>query len=294
MTRRPSATLAVVALFTFFTLAGAASCTKKESPRAAQTAAHRVVSLSPSTTEAIVAIGAGDALVGRSRYCDFPPDVLKLPQVGGYADPNLEAIFALKPDLVVGARGPAGPQLAEKLAAHGAGTYFPETESFAQIDAMLLGLGERTGHAAEARAVVVRIDARVAGVTEAVRSLPKLRVLMVFGLTPIVVTGPKSFPNEMLERAGGANAVTEGMAYPVLGMERVFALDPDVIVNCAMAEAHGSEQINKDAPGWKNLRAVKEGKVIALSDESVLRPGPRVGDALAILAHAIHPEAKIP
>ena len=291
MTPRPSATLAVVALLLG---ACALSCTKAEPPLASKTAAHRVVSLSPSTTEAAVAIGAADALVGRSRYCDFPPEVLKLPQVGGYADPNLEAIFALKPDLVVGARGPAGPQLAEKLAAHGAGTYFPETESFAQIDAMLLGLGERTGHAAEAHAAVQRIDARVAGVTEAVRGLPKLRVLMVFGLTPIVATGPKSFPNEMIERAGGANAVAEGMAYPVLGIERVFALDPDLIVNCAMAEAHGSEQIHKDAPGWKNLRAVKEGKVIALSDESLLRPGPRVGDALAILARAIHPEAKIP
>lgn len=291
MTVRPSAALAVVALFS---VACALACTKAEPTPASKAAAHRVVSLSPSTTEAMFAIGAMDALVGRSRYCNFPQEVEKLPQVGGYADPNLEAIFALKPDLVVGARGPAGPQLAEKLAAHGAGTYFPETESLAQIDAMLLGLGERTGHAEAARATVVGIDARVAAVAEAVRSLPRIRVLMVFGLAPIVATGPKSFPNEMIERAGGANAVIEGTPYPVLGMERVFALDPDLIVNCAMAGAHGSEQIHADAPGWKNLRAVKQGKVIALSDESVLRPGPRVGEALAILARVIHPEAKIP
>lgn len=287
----PSAALLVVALFP---ATCSLACAKREPPPPSNAISHRVVSLSPSTTEGLFAIGAADTLVGRSRYCDFPPEALKLPQVGGYADPNLEAIFALKPDLVVGARGPAGPQLADKLAAHGAGTYFPETESLAQIDAMLLGLGERTGHATEAQATVTRIDARIAAVAEAVRALPKLRVLMVFGLAPIVTTGPKSFPNEMIERAGGVNAVTEGQAYPVLGMERVFALDPDLIVNCAIAEAHGSEQIHKDAPGWKNLRAVKEGKVVALTDESVLRPGPRVGDALAILAHAIHPEAKIP
>lgn len=287
----PSAALFVVLLFS---ATCPLACAKDGPPAPSGAASHRVVSLSPSTTEAMFAIGAADALVGRSRYCDFPPEALKLPQVGGYADPNLEAIFALKPDLVVGARGPAGPQLADKLATHGAGTFFPETESLAQIDAMLLGLGERTGHAAEAQATVGRIDARVASVAEAVRGLPKVRVLMVFGLAPIVTTGPKSFPNEMIERAGGVNVVAEGQAYPVLGMERVFALDPDLIVNCAIAEAHGSEQIHKDAAGWRNLRAVKEGKVVALTDESVLRPGPRVGDALAILAHAIHPEAKIP
>ncbi|MGH7280002.1 MAG: helical backbone metal receptor, partial [Polyangiaceae bacterium] len=89
----------------------------------------RVVSLSPSTTETMFAIHAGDELVGRSRYCDYPPEARALPEVGGYTDPNFEAILALHPDLVIGARGPLGPPLEERLKSHGASTYFPETET---------------------------------------------------------------------------------------------------------------------------------------------------------------------
>ena len=257
-------------------------------------ARERVVSLSPSTTETMFAVGAKSALVGRSRYCDFPPEARSLPVVGGYADPNLEAILSLKPDLVIGARGPVGPALAERLKAHGATVYFPETESFAQIDTMILGVGERTGHASDATRVVEAIHAHETAIEEAVRGKKRPRVLLVFGLTPVIVAGPKSFPNEMIERAGGTNAVREGEGYPLLGMERVIALDPDMILDASMGEAKGAERIHKNAPGWMSLRAVKSGHVVAIEDETALRPGPRVADGLAVLARAIHPEAKIP
>lgn len=257
-------------------------------------AAARIVSLSPSTTEALFAIGAGPRVVGRSRYCDWPAEATKLPQIGGYVDPSFEAILALRPDLVTGARGPAGTAMSERLEARGITTFLPQTESFAEIDAMMLGLGQRTGHAVEAKAKVEAIDAQVAAIAKAVASAPHPRVLLVFGLEPVSVAGPASFAEEMIRRAGGTNAVTEGGAYPTLGMERVITLDPDVIVNAAMAEAHGHERIAKDTPGWSKVRAVTAGHVVPLTDESVLRPGPRVGDGLAALARAIHPELTLP
>ena len=268
-----------------------ACCSRPKKPPAV---ASRVVSLSPSTTEGMYAIGAQSLLVGRSRYCDYPPEALALPQVGGYTDPNFEAILALDPDLVVGARGPAGPRVVEPLVARGIATYFPESDSFAQIDEMLLGLGARTAHASQAQALVARLDARAAAIAGAVASKPRPRVLLVFGLAPIVAAGPKSFADEMLARAGGDNVVRAGGAYPTLEMERVLALDPDVILNAAIAEAHGAEAIARDAPGWSSVRAVKEGRVIALTDESVLRPGPRVADGLAVVAKALHPDAALP
>jgi len=255
-------------------------------------AATRVVSLSPSTTEAMFAIGAGAELVGRSRYCDYPPEVLALPQVGGYSDPNLEAILGLRPDLVIGAHGPAGPKLEESLQAHGPLTFFPETESFAQIDAMLRALGERTGHAEDAQRVVAGLDAREAAITRAVSTLPKARVLLVFGVSPIVVAGPGGFPDELIQRAGGANVVTDGGAYPALGVERVIALDPDVILDTTAG--HVGTSIGPDSPGWKEVGAVKRGRVIPLADEAVLRPGPRIGDGLATIARALHPDAALP
>ncbi len=254
----------------------------------------RIVSLSPSTTEALFVIGAGPRVVGRSRYCDWPAEVTKLPQIGGYVDPSFEAILALRPDLVTGARGPAGAAMSERLEARGIKTYLPKTESFAEIDAMMLGLGERTGHAAEAKAKVDALDAQVAAIARAVSSVPHPRVLLVFGLEPVSVAGPASFADEMIRRAGGTNVVTEGSGYPTLGIERVITLDPDIVVNAAMAEAHGQERIAKDTPGWSKVRAVTTGHVVAITDESVLRPGPRVGDGLTTLARAIHPELTLP
>ncbi len=282
----------VVAPATLTNIACARAKTNDATPPAGAT---RVVSLSPSTTEAMFAIGAGAELVGRSRYCDYPPQALALPQVGGYVDPNLEAILALRPDLVVGARGPAGPKLAETLASHGVATFFPETESLAQVDAMLKALGSKTGHDVDADHEVARIDAREAAIAAAVASLPRVRVLLVFDADPIVVAGPHGFPDEMIARAGGVNVVAEGSAYPTLGVERIMALDPDVILDTSAAASHGAgAKIALDVPGWREVGAVKRGRVVPLTDEAVLRPGPRIDLGLLAIARALHPDAALP
>ncbi len=249
--------------------------------------AKRVVSLSPSTTETLYAIGAKDVLVGRSRYCDYPPEVLSLPQVGGYTDPSVEAILALSPDLVVGARGPSGRALVDTLSARGIATYFPETESVDAITRMVTGLGERTGKKHEAADTVRVMRTKLDAVEAAEKKRPRVRVMLVFGLRPVVVAGPEGFPNEMLARVNAENVVKKGGAYPSISFETVIAMDPDVIVNAAIAESHGSQPITKDAAGWQSVRAVKEGHVASLADEAVLRPGPRIADGVESLARAI-------
>jgi iron complex transport system substrate-binding protein len=269
-------------------------CRKTPPPLGDTGPATRIVSISPSTTETLFVIGAGDKVVGRSRYCDWPPEVTKLPQIGGYVDPSYEAILALRPDLVTGARGPAGAAMSERLEARGIAVFFPKTETFAEIDAMILGLGDRTGRSVEAKAKVAALDARVAAIEKALVGRPRVRVLLVFGLAPLSVAGPASFADEMIRRAGGTNVVTEGGGYPTLGVEHVHTLDPDVVVNAAIAEAHGQERISKDTPGWARIRAVTEGHVVGVTDESVLRPGPRVADGLTTLARALHPNVALP
>src|SRR6266851_6437619 len=126
-------------------LALGAGCHRKPSSFSERIGARRVVSLSPNTTETLFAVGAGNRVVGRSRFCDYPPEVSRIPSVGGYVDASLEAILALVPDLVVGARGPAGPALVEKLGALGVATFFPPTESMAEIDAMIAELAAKVG-----------------------------------------------------------------------------------------------------------------------------------------------------
>jgi iron complex transport system substrate-binding protein len=250
--------------------------------------AHRVVSLSPSTTEAMFAIGAGDLLVGRSAHCDYPNEALELPSVGGYADPNIERIFSLQPTLVIGARGPAGPALEERLRGHGIETMFPASDSIAEVEALMVALGERLGHEASARGQAGQLHARCDSVAAWAATQPHVTVVMVFDTSPIYVAGPGGFSDELIRRAGGKNLITSGGAYPTIGLERLLALDPDVIVD-GMVVGHGSgRSVLAEQVGWSQLRAVREGKVRVLASPASVRPGPRSAEGLRDVARALH------
>ncbi len=254
----------------------------------------RIVSITPNTTEAVYALGAGDRMVGRSRYCDYPPQVRELPSVGGYVDPSLEAVLALRPDLVIGARGPMGRSLVDKLEARGTECYFPSTESVSEIVDMILGLAERLQKGPEGRSLVDGIRKRLRDVEEAVRGKTKPRTLLVFGQAPIVVAGPGSFPHEMLVLAGCRNAVESGARYPTLGFETIIGMDPDILIDATMAGGRSNVPIDMGRAGWSSIRAVKEGRIARVDDDRILRPGPRVGEGVELLARLAHPDMVIP
>jgi iron complex transport system substrate-binding protein len=282
--------------FLFLTLALVvlASCARRASGTDAGEA-RRIVSLGPATTEGLFAIGAGDRVIARSRYCDWPPEATGLPAVGGI-EPDVEAILELHPDLVVGPSGQWSARLSETLRSHGIATWFPdEIQTLADVDALLSGLGARTGHAADARRVVAEIAAKEAAVERAVAREPRPRVLFVVGVAPVFVAGPKTFADELLHRAGAMNAVTDGAGWRALGFERVAEIDPDVIVDGSLGDTGGGpSRSTTQAPGWSGLRAVREGRVVPLTDERALRPGPRIAEGLAVLARALHPSVPVP
>lgn len=261
-------------------------------PKARAGAKLRVVSISPSTTEAVFAVGAGAALVGRSTYCDYPEEVRRLPAVGGFADPSLEKILALQPTVVLSARGPAGPGLAEALAGRGIEVFFPEVESIPQIEAMLTELGERLDHAAGAAAAVASIEASRRQVAAATAGRKLVRTVFLFDVSPIIAAGPGSFPDGLLREAGGENLIVAGGQYPSLDLERLLALDPEIILDGATDDtvpgAPSRVAALRDARGWRDLRALREGRVRVLSGATVLRPGPRIGEGLSAVARALH------
>jgi iron complex transport system substrate-binding protein len=266
------------------------ACSRGSPGARPQDVVARVVSLGPSTTEALFAIGAGSHVVGRSRYDDFPPEVTKLPEVGGI-EPDLEAVLQLHPDLVVGPSGAWSTRFAQTLAGRGIATWFPEEiRTLAGVDAMVLSLGDRTGTRPGAERVVAAIHAREQQVDRAVAAAPHPRALLVVGLSPVVAAGPSSFAGDMLVRAGAASALTDAAPWPVLSFERLVELDPDVILDASGDGAAAPTRITKDAPGWSGVRAVREGHVVSLTDERVMRPGPRVADGLSVVAHALHPD----
>lgn len=247
--------------------------------------ATRVVSLGPATTEALFAIGAGKVTVGRSRFCDKPAEARALPSIGGYTDPNLEAILALRPDLVTGVRGPAGNAIVVALEQHGVATYFPETESKAQIVELLLGLGQRTGNVESARNVVAALEKKLDAVRVSVEGKPKKRALLFFGRSPLVACGKGSFPDEMLALAGLANACTSTERYPTLEVENVLAMDPDVLLDASM---EGEDPSFFSGPGFSKLRAVRQKQVFRVTDMDVLRPGPSFANGVESLARTAH------
>ena len=255
------------------------------------TVARRIVSLSPSMTETLFAVGAGDRLVGRSRFCDYPPEVARVPAVGGFMDVDLETVLMLSPDLVVGVPTAAPVRLADELEARGVATWFPPAASLADIDANVAGVGERTGHAAEARAVVDAMHAREGTIERAVAGKPRPRVLLIADVEPVVAAGPTSFADELIRQAGGTNGVLEGHAWQTLGTETVAAIDPEVVVDVSMG-APGA--VAGASRGWGTTRAVRDGRVVSVTDVRLLRPGPRVAEGLAVLARVLHPDLALP
>ncbi len=270
------------------------ACSRGRGAHAAPSEAHRIVSVTPSTTEALFAIGAGDRAVGRSRFCDWPAGAKALPVVGGFIDVDLEAILQLEPDLVVGSPGPASARLAAQLGARGIATWFPEVDSFVDIDAMILGLGARTRHLADAKATSDRVDEQTRAVELSVAGEPAPRVLMVLGTGPVIAAGPKDFVDEMTRRARATNVLDAGGSWQTLGFEQIIELDPDIVVDLSVADTGGPTAITAQAPGWGDLRAVREGHVLPIADGRVLRPGPRVAQGLATLARALHPHVAVP
>jgi iron complex transport system substrate-binding protein len=288
-----AASAGVLGAFGVASLAGLGACSRAGAEPRRATGARRIVSLAPSMTEALFAIGAGDRVVGRSRFCNFPPEARPLTVVGD-VEPDLEAVLALDPDLVVGVDGLSSGRLAANLAARHVSTWFPFAGSLGAVDAVIVGLGERVGHAEDARGLVRALDEREGAIARAVAGAPRPRVLMVVALGPVVVAGPKSFAHELIRYAGGENAVPDGDAWPTLGFEKIVDLDPDVVIDATLVGTDEATRIGPGSAGWRAVGAVQAGRVLAMRDERVLRAGPRVGEGLAVLARMLHPRAAVP
>jgi iron complex transport system substrate-binding protein len=246
------------------------------------TACHRVVSLAPSVTEILFALGAGQQVVGVTRYDDYPEAVRKLPKVGGFIDPDPEAVVALTPDLVVAVRTSGGRARIDTLARLGLSVLVVPAETTDDLWVAIRALGDVTGRAEAAASLTSRLKAELAAIRKRYREARPLRVLVVIGHRPLVAAGPGTYLDGLLGHLAAENVVTAGGAYPQLDLEATLALDPDAVIDVAM--------VRGDPGFWKRfgaLRAVREGRVIAVEGESLLRPGPRLTAGLRDLGRSL-------
>lgn len=251
----------------------------------------RIVSTSPSMTESVFAIGRGDALVGRSSFCDYPPEAAKVEVIGGFSTPSLEKIVSLSPSLVCGERGPSWPDSVAEIERLGIPTFFPPIDGVRDVPAAIRALGARVDASARAEEVASAVESKVEEVRGRLAERGKLRVVMLFDWKPLVAAGSKSFPDEIIALAGGVNPVSGG-PYPKLSTEGLLSLDPDVVLDgSGGAYDESPEALVASIPGLSALRAAKEGRLRRLPGSSALRPGPRIGEGVEVVAKLVHPEA---
>ena len=251
----------------------------------------RIVSLTPALTEILFAVGAGDRVVGVTRFCNYPPEARALPKVGGYVNPSVEAVLALRPDLVVVSPGPGNRDAALAMRRAGVRVEVVPAETLPESFAAIETIGELCGRASASRDLVAGLRARIDAVHARVAALPRARALFVVQVDPIIAAGRDTLPSQLLVEAGGDNVI-EAPRYPRLGIESVAATNPDVILQSRMdvtaPDAHTEKAFWER---WPSIPAVAAGRVVVLPDDVALRPGPRVADAVEELAGILHPGA---
>jgi iron complex transport system substrate-binding protein len=254
----------------------------------------RIVSLVPSVTEIVYALGAEARLVGVTDFCDHPPEARRKPRVGGMINPNLEALVALRPDLVVATDEGSREETFRELRRLGIPTYLVHANRLAEMVALVRRLGELVGRPEAAGPLVARIEARVDDVRRRVQPYRRPRVLYVLWPDPLIVPGRDALVTELLGLAGG-ESITAGLAeaYPRFGLEAAVARAPEVIILADHAGA-GSGAGRAEPEAWRRLRsvpAIRAGRLHSADLSLLHRYGPRVVDGLETLARIIHPEA---
>jgi iron complex transport system substrate-binding protein len=257
----------------------------------------RVVSLAPSITETAYTLGRGDWLVGVTDVCDFPPRVRQLPKVGGIAAPNLEQIVRLRPDLVFTTAEGNTRDLLDRLQRLGLPAFALQPNSYGRVIESILAMGRALSADQAARRIVDDIQRHLDRVQGAVAGRSRPGVLYLLWTEPLIAAGAATYLDDLLRLAGGRNIVWERTgSYPRLNWEQVVARMPDVILLADHRDESEDPAIGRgDVPSewraWQAVPATRTGRVLAVPSNTILRPGPRLGDGLLRLGRAIHPEA---
>jgi iron complex transport system substrate-binding protein len=250
---------------------------------------QRVVSLAPSVTETVFALGFGDRLVGVTTSCDFPAEARKIPKIGGFMSPSLETILAKQPDLVIGASSATDPAKAREMERLGLKVTLISLATVNDILASIKRIAALLGNAESGERLAHKITREIDQVRRRVAAAPRRSTLLVVGLRPLIAVGGRNFIDELITLAGGKNIAGDA-AQPWLNLpdEYVVAQAPQVIIVAGM----GSERA-ESAKHWADLKsipAVEQRRVYNYPSDAILRPGPRIGEGLEEIARLVHPE----
>ncbi len=254
---------------------------------------QRIISLAPSNTEILFALGLDKEIVGITDYCNYPSEkVAQKEKIGGFATPNLEKIISLNPDVIFTTSG-VQKQAVARLEELGVKVYVVEGESVENLLSEIKNIGKLTGKSQEAQTLVDSLKKRIEAVEEKVNNLSKdqkPKVFLEIWFDPLWTAPKRTLIYQVVELAGGQHAVTiEGDWNQVTTVdpESIIDANPDVIL--LSFEGNDPELVYK-LPGWSAVSAIKNKRVFTIDPDTISRPGPRIIDALEQIAKILHPD----
>ncbi|RJX22161.1 MAG: cobalamin-binding protein [Ammonifex sp.] len=254
---------------------------------------ERIVSLAPSNTEILFALGLGGKVMGVTKYCDFPAEAGSKPQIGGFSDPNLEKILARQPDLVLATE--KDQEMIAALGKQGIDVLAVSPKTVASVLENIKMVGKATGASAAADTVVSGLQKRIDAVTAKVQSVPankRPKVFYELWPEPLTTAGSGTFIDDLIKLAGGVNVAGDaGKGYPEYSLEMLLAENPDVLINSyGHGKGNPAKEDIKARKGWGALNCVKNDRIYTVNADLVNRSGPRIVEGLEAFAKAIHPE----
>ncbi|MHC4242580.1 MAG: ABC transporter substrate-binding protein [Planctomycetota bacterium] len=258
------------------------------------TKVDRIVSLAPNLTEILFALGLEKEIVRVTLNSDYPPAATKKPKAGTFWQPNIEAIIAARPNLIVSLGFEQQKNLAERLKRINYNCLIVDIEKVNDLFEAVETIGAATGKKLEASKLVTNIRDNLDKLSALVGTEDKVRVLWVVQREPLRVAGRDTFVNEMIEFAGGENAIGPTLhKYPPIGAEQVIVCGADVIIEPLMQQKDLKEQQRNAILYWnkyENLPAVANERIYVIPGDTVSRLGPRLYEAIETIAGCLRPE----
>ncbi len=255
---------------------------------------QRIISLAPSNTEILFALGLADKVVAVTDYDDYPPEAKEKPSIGGFSTPNIEKLVALSPDLIL-ATSVHEQRIIPQLEERGMTVFALNPKTLDEVLATIILVGEITGQEKEASGLVAEMRNRIKVVTDKTDSLSPEQRPRVFYITwhdPLMAPGSGTFQDDLIQIAGGTNIARDLTGWATISLEAVLAANPEVMI-AGVGHGTGKDlnfQYIKTEPRLRDTDARQNNRVYAIDGNLVSRPGPRIVDGLEELARLIHPE----
>lgn len=250
--------------------------------------AQRVVSLIPARTDALLALGAADRLIARTRY-DTDERLEDLPSVDNALTPSVEWLLAQQPELVIAWPDGQARTVVSRLREMGVTVYASDVETVDDVRRAVRHLGLLLGLEQRADSILTAIDGVLDSVRAAHAGSPPVSAAFLIGVDPPMVAGSGTFIHEIIEAAGGRNVFADAPGlWPQVGIEQLLTRDPDVLILATGEPRTGMADALRARPGWRNLRAIREGRLHFVSGDSVNRPGPSVTQTVRRFADVLH------